>query len=201
MPTDRTWLAEVASLLEARAKPEDFPPTLVTMQEFRQTLAQALAESRTTSEPFAVLLFSIRAEEAPAGFRELLRTLGLHIIGNLRTTFNPHYPPRKLDVVSWWGNDFVAICFNADRELSLIPAQRVIANVDRGIPPGDRGTIRVVAWGWSWRSGNVSEVSILRQLREELKADPQDRIVAVPEVLSPLEQRVRSIMERLQWPH
>lgn len=184
----------------------NIPEPMVTIQAFQAALAQALDESRSSLEPFSVLLLSVSDLEESAQamgsqqYENLLRQIGLHVMASLRTKVAPAFPPRQLDIVAWWGCYFIAICYNADRERGRIPAGRVISKVEKIMPSltGESDVlVRLASWSWSWRTSHQNETAVMQQLMEALTSGTGGRIEEVAEA-STLENRMASILDRFE---
>lgn len=184
----------------------NLPAPIVPVQEFRHELASALDESRCTLEPFSVLLLRIddlsgsdqvMDEERRESY---LRQIGLHIATTLRIKQLPTYPQRKLDVVSWCGHYFMALCANTDPARALVPANRVVTKLERIMPSlADESemTIRMVFWTWDWRTCHQTELSVLKQLRTDMEARPSVGVEQLPAQRSRLESKLSSLLGSL----
>lgn len=201
-------LPEIAQALDVAwisPEPESLPAPMVSIHDFREQLAGALEESRSTLDPFIVMLLSVddfsEGEHgmAPERHETQLRQLGLHVMACLRSKHSPAYPRRKLDVVSRLGHYFAAICFNTGSDYALCPIQRVVSKLETIMPSltGDNHVrVRVAFWSWSWKTCAQSELSVLRQLKNSLQ-EGDDRIRPLPLPNTPLERKVAEALGRL----
>lgn len=187
----------------------DLPAHIVPVQEFRRQLASALDESRCTLEPFSVLLLRIddlgEAEQVMGEDRResYLRQIGLHIATSLRIKQLPTYPQRKLDVVSWCGHYFMALCANTDPARARVPANRLATKLERILPSlADESdmTVRMVFWTWDWRTCHQTELSVLKQLRTDLEVRRSPGIEQLPSQGSRLERKLSTLLGNVNSP-
>lgn len=177
----------------------ELPSLVLPIEAFQAHLASVMEESRETLVPFSVLLLALKHEkpQSPAVLGSIVGHIGSYLVSSLRTSVNPHFPPRKLDVVSCWGHYFVAICFNTGPDAAIIPANRVFSKIERDFQQNADLRVRVVVWTWSWRDSVLNELAILRRLREEAEQDGETQPAPLPEQLSPLEARIQALLAQI----
>lgn len=154
---------------------------------FGGALFEALAEARTTLEPFALIYLEALPDVAP----EALQTGGLALCKILRVTPSHHFPPRPLDLVAFAAPRFWALCRAVGQDKALIPAERLRALADQHFGPG---CSRVGLWVWDWHAAQRTPESLMSQLVES--AGPALRLTA-PETL-PSEARLRALLDRFR---
>lgn len=124
---------------------------------FAGALREALAEARSTLEPFALVYLEVE----PGVSLEYLQEGGLALCKALRVAPNAYYPPRPLDLVAFAAPRFWALCQSVDQASARVPAERLRTLAEAHFGPG---ASRVGLWVWDWRSAHRTPESLMAQL-------------------------------------